>query len=54
MEDRLRIDYICNSLGKNPVYGVTITDQVMRNYVNAGKDIYKWQKFEYKGLQNID
>ena len=41
-EDKLRIDYLYNSLGKLPVYGLTITSKIMTNYVHRDKEMFKW------------
>ena len=27
-KDRMRLDYICNTIGKTPVYGLTITNEI--------------------------
>ena len=29
----MRIDYICNSLGKVPMYGLTITNNIQKDYI---------------------
>ena len=51
LKDRMRIDYICNSLGKIPLYGLTITEDIQTNYVSQDKEIFKFQRFEYKKAQ---
>ena len=45
----MRIDYICNTLGKAPMYGLTITNNIQSKYTQSGKEIFKFQRFEYKG-----
>ena len=45
----MRIDYICNTLGKAPMYGLTITNNIANKYTLSGKEIFKFQRFEYKG-----
>jgi hypothetical protein len=52
IEDRMRIDYLCNSLGRLPVHGLTITSKIKTNYVNLDKEIFKWQKYEYYDEQS--
>lgn len=42
LQDKMRIDYICNSLGRLPVYGLTITSKIKTNYVNVDKESFKW------------
>ena len=44
----MRIDYICNTLGKAPMYGLTITNNIKSKYTLSGKEIFKFQRFEYK------
>lgn len=50
----MRIDHLCNSVGKNPIYCLTITNKIKTKYVTAGKENFKWQKFEYTNNQNVD
>jgi hypothetical protein len=38
----MRVDYLCNSLGKAPVYGLTITNDIQTNYVRQAKEVYKF------------
>lgn len=52
--DKLRVEHLCNSLGKLPCYKLTITDRIDRDYVSQTKDQSKWQKFEYFHSQNKD
>ena len=52
LKDRFRLDYICDSLSKVPVYGLTITNDIQNEYVSQYKEIFKWKKFEY-GNQRI-
>jgi len=33
LKDILRIDYICNSLGKVPMYGLTITNDIQNDWI---------------------
>lgn len=47
-KDKMRMDYICNTLGKAPMYGLTITNNIQTKYVKAGKELFKFQRFEYK------
>ena len=46
----MRLDHICNTMGKAPMYGLTITNNIKTNYVQSGKEIFKFQRFEYKGV----
>jgi hypothetical protein len=43
----MRVDYLCNSLGQAPVYGLTITNDLDEQYVGKYKEIFKFQRFEY-------
>lgn len=42
------MDYLCNALGGAPMYGLTITSDIKTQYVPQGKEIFKFQRFEYK------
>ena len=44
----MRLDHICNTLGRAPMYGLTITNNIQTGYVNQGKEIFKFQRAEYK------
>ena len=33
LKDRMRVDHICNTLGGMPMYGLTITEDIKKNYV---------------------
>lgn len=44
----MRIDYLCNSLGKLPIYGLTITSNILTKYIPRDKELFKWQRFEYQ------
>jgi hypothetical protein len=44
----MRLDYICNSLGQAPVYGLTITNDIQTAYVSRNKEILKFQNYEYQ------
>ena len=47
----MRLDHVCNSLGRAPMYGLTITNNIQTGYVNQGKEIFKFQRAEYKGAK---
>ena len=47
--DKMRMDYICNALGGAPLYGLTITNNINTGYMKDFKEIFKFQRFEYKG-----
>lgn len=47
----MRLDYICNALGGAPMYGLTITNNIKKKYINQGKEIFKFQRFEYKNAK---
>lgn len=38
----MRVDYICNSLGQVPVYGLTITGDIQTSYVDREKELLKF------------
>lgn len=46
-QKRMWLDYICNSLGQAPVYGLTITNDIQTAYVSRKKEILKFQNYEY-------
>jgi hypothetical protein len=48
-KDKMRLDYICNALGGAPMYGLTITNNIKNKYIPQGKEIFKYQRFEYRG-----
>ena len=52
LKDRFRLDYLCDSLGKVPLYGLTITNDIQTEYVSQYKEVFKWKKYEY-GNQKI-
>ena len=52
LKDRFRLDYLCDSLGKVPLYGLTITNDIQNEYVSQYKEVFKWKKYEY-GNQKI-
>jgi len=33
LKDMMRIDYICRTLGKTPMYGLTITNKINEDYI---------------------
>ena len=41
-DDKLRIDYICDTIGQTPMYGLTITNNIDNEYVNEDKERYKF------------
>lgn len=43
----MRIDYICNTLGKVPMYGLTITNNIETEYISQEEEIELFRKFEY-------
>jgi len=43
LKNLMRVDYICNTLGKTPMYGLTITNNIEKEYVNQFKEMYKWR-----------
>ena len=47
LKDRFRLDYICDSLAKVPMYGLTITNDIQNEYVSQYKEIFKWKSYEY-------
>ena len=51
LKDRMRVDHICNALGGAPLYGLTITNDIQKGYVVEGKEIFKYQRYEYKKVQ---
>jgi len=53
LKNRMRIDYICNDLGGAPFYGLTITSNIETSYVDVGKEIFKFNRYEYKGAVMI-
>ena len=46
----LRLDYITNSLGKVPMYGLTITNNIKEDYITQEQEIELYRKFEYQDL----
>ena len=50
-KDKMRLDHVCNSLGRAPMYGLTITNNIQTGYVNQGKEIFKFQRAEFKGAK---
>ena len=48
LKDRMRVDYICNSLGKMPLYGLTLTSNIEKGYVVQDKEIFKFQRYCYQ------
>jgi len=46
LERIMRVDYICNSLGQVPVYGLTITNDIQNGYVDHAKEIAKFKKYD--------
>ena len=40
--DKLRLDHICNSLGRTPMYALTITNNIQTGYVNQFKEMFKF------------
>ena len=47
----MRLDHVCNTLGRAPMYGLTITNNIQTGYVNQGKEIFKFQRAEYKNAK---
>jgi hypothetical protein len=43
----MRIDYICNTLGKVPMYGLTITNNINDTYITQEQEIELYRRFEY-------
>ena len=46
----MRIDYICQSLGKVPMYGLTITHDIENDYLSQEQEIQLYRQFEYENL----
>ena len=49
-QDKMRLDYLCHTIGGAPVYGLTITNNIDTNFFSAKKEIQKYQRFEYDGV----
>ena len=45
----MRIDHICNSLGKVPMYCLTITNNIDK-YLTQDEEMVLYREFEYKDL----
>ena len=50
LREFMRIDYICQSLGKVPMYGLTITHDIENDYLSQEEEIQLFRQFEYENL----
>jgi len=50
LKEHMRIDYICRTLGKVPMYGLTITNNIKEEYISQAEEIELFRQFEYQGL----
>ena len=46
----MRTDHICNSLGKVPMYCLTITNNIQTDYITQDEEISLFRQFEYSDL----